>query len=565
MITILFRFLFKNVLIALILLCCFPLFGQSPFWYFDFNNNFTNQSNPQQSLDNYGVEFGIDRFGNSNACAKFHSKNYLKIPNSVNKEVGYPVSLSFWFIYDSTEEYRDGILSTHFEEDNYLGVFIRSLNGKLFVSYGGSRGFTSVENRNSISSKTNIKVKTWYHIAVVIKSENEMDLYINGCKETVKRTGTWYNNIFYKDVAGRIGIVESSVKPHIPLHYLDGRIDDLYMWDRIISEEEIMQLYDDYHSKQGLVEANYSIQCNGKEVEIILDSDYSEVQWSDGQTGNTAVFSEKGEYTVSALFGCHRIEDTFVVSEWTDEPIILTDTLCEGSITILDAGEGSGYQWNTGDRIQKIEVEPEISTIYNVEYTNEQGCEVKKEFRISIDKPLNKLSEITDTLCNFNNSTLVFAKELAQYSVDQEGLIVGDMTPYIMGDSISVLGAPEGTLNSFYIRKSNNACPDDSTSLQIYVKDCFDCEYHIPNIFSPNGDNINDQFKVYSNNNYCLEGLYIKAYDRWGNKVVSDRVLNINTSKTAFSDLSKGAYTYIISGTVGKFKINKYGDLTIVK
>jgi gliding motility-associated-like protein len=55
-------------------------------------------------------------------------------------------------------------------------------------------------------------------------------------------------------------------------------------------------------------------------------------------------------------------------------------------------------------------------------------------------------------------------------------------------------------------------CQFDS-SLRIYIQAL---DFHIPNVFTPNGDGINDYFEVYGDG---IELMQIKVYNRWGNLI----------------------------------------------
>ena len=65
---------------------------------------------------------------------------------------------------------------------------------------------------------------------------------------------------------------------------------------------------------------------------------------------------------------------------------------------------------------------------------------------------------------------------------------------------------------------------------------------YVPNAFSPNNDGVNDDFRIYPNNNIMVEELDFQVFDRWGNMMfdaqswddgwtgnIAGRVVNIGT------------------------------------
>jgi gliding motility-associated-like protein len=77
-----------------------------------------------------------------------------------------------------------------------------------------------------------------------------------------------------------------------------------------------------------------------------------------------------------------------------------------------------------------------------------------------------------------------------------------------------------------------------------------------PNVFTPNGDNVNDNFKVSIRN---IRELQIEIYDRWGNLVSRSQFSGIPSDRTDFAvwdgrgksgqAVDDGVYYYLLQGT----------------
>ncbi|MCS7073552.1 MAG: gliding motility-associated C-terminal domain-containing protein, partial [Bacteroidia bacterium] len=69
----------------------------------------------------------------------------------------------------------------------------------------------------------------------------------------------------------------------------------------------------------------------------------------------------------------------------------------------------------------------------------------------------------------------------------------------------------------------------------------------IPNVFTPNGDGINDEFRILGTNADCMQ--LLEVFDRWGVKIFESRTYQVGWNGTYQGKHSpEGAYVYIISG-----------------
>jgi gliding motility-associated-like protein len=81
----------------------------------------------------------------------------------------------------------------------------------------------------------------------------------------------------------------------------------------------------------------------------------------------------------------------------------------------------------------------------------------------------------------------------------------------------SIIVAQPGTYDVSIIA----SCGEANLSTQILTSDTCD-EHHtffIPNVFSPNGDGINDVFSISAHEAIEIQNLDISIFDRWGNLI----------------------------------------------
>ncbi len=100
--------------------------------------------------------------------------------------------------------------------------------------------------------------------------------------------------------------------------------------------------------------------------------------------------------------------------------------------------------------------------------------------------------------------------------------------------------------------------------IQVTYEDCSECEItFIPNVFSPNYDGINDEFRPFG----CSPSVYeLKIFDRWGQLLfVSNSISDGWDGKLNGQFMNPGVYVYIIDyvNLQGE-KIQKTGDFTLL-
>jgi gliding motility-associated-like protein len=134
------------------------------------------------------------------------------------------------------------------------------------------------------------------------------------------------------------------------------------------------------------------------------------------------------------------------------------------------------------------------------------------------------------------------------YIWERNGVVVGNNSPlyttsggFMMGETITITMV------------SNEVCALPDTVQDFMIIDCPQIE--IPNVFTPNGDGINDLFRV-NLSGRALEGFKIQIYDRWGILMFSSNSINYKWDgrTTSGQEVKDGTYFYVVelNGTVYK-------------
>jgi gliding motility-associated-like protein len=118
----------------------------------------------------------------------------------------------------------------------------------------------------------------------------------------------------------------------------------------------------------------------------------------------------------------------------------------------------------------------------------------------------------------------------------------------------------QGEYTATLIATSANGC-EDSMQYTITVEEYL---FIVPNVFSPNGDGLNDEFKVSLSGYNFVSG---EIYNKWGNKLFNWEDINSGwNGKVKSEDASDGTYLYIviIEDLMGN-KITKNGTLNLFR
>jgi gliding motility-associated-like protein len=112
------------------------------------------------------------------------------------------------------------------------------------------------------------------------------------------------------------------------------------------------------------------------------------------------------------------------------------------------------------------------------------------------------------------------------------------------------------------VEVSNGGCTDSACVTVTVDLSCG--ELFVPNAFSPNNDNQNDELKVLGR---CISEIYFAVYDRWGEKVFETTSQNVGWDGTYRGKVMNSAvFVYYLDATlVTGEQIIKKGNISLVR
>lgn len=205
-------------------------------WHFDQIRDGT--ANDSSKKDNNGKLVNIEqelvkgRFGNA---LMFDGNNWIDVEPARSLRLDQSYSLSVWIKpFDLTQNMERFILDTDFwrSGSRYSLVlhegFVRVMHN--FIEAGGKHAIVQVDYQ-----KAGLSLNRWHHIAAVF-DQAQLRLYVDGELQAVKSYSR--KNRFNKDVSLRIGARTDPPGKEC----FKGLIDDVAIWDRALTVEEIKKI-----------------------------------------------------------------------------------------------------------------------------------------------------------------------------------------------------------------------------------------------------------------------------------------------------------------------------------
>jgi len=160
--------------------------------------------------------------------------DYVDLGNDTSLKPPLPVTLSAWINLSQNDK---TIISLDNCSSTYYGVWMNvNLANQLTIGFGDGSGWGSGSYRRSKEGTTPLNAGTWYHVVAVVGGATDMSLYVNGIDDGGTYSGTG-GTLVYSSGNASIGT------KHYEGICFDGMIDDMRLYNRALSAEEVQALY----------------------------------------------------------------------------------------------------------------------------------------------------------------------------------------------------------------------------------------------------------------------------------------------------------------------------------
>jgi enediyne biosynthesis protein E4 len=205
-------------------------------WY-----NLDGQGNDQSAYNNHGTMFNLissqDRFGNQDGALEFNgSTGYISIPSSTSLESpDSTITMSAWIYmygWSKTGSAFNPVLMKSSEGGNAFQYRLSIGPGSLGVNFN---------NWNTgIGANYDFDFFTWYMVSVTYDADS-LRYYVNG---NLIQTSGFKVKMTVDNRPLEIGRDVPGITEHF-----NGRIDDVRIYNRALTGQEITLLYDNYHQQ----------------------------------------------------------------------------------------------------------------------------------------------------------------------------------------------------------------------------------------------------------------------------------------------------------------------------
>lgn len=317
--------------------------------------------------------------------------------------------------------------------------------------------------------------------------------------------------------------------------------------------------------------------CLGESLSLSARNMADPVFWNTGEEAASISISESGVYTGSVLInGCEVPTDTVEIlfedclacedlrTTIEQELMLGNDTiLCSNDTLLLNIDiPDAVIQWNNGTSSNSLEITGvgqywatisledcvfQTDTI-SVSFTNCDGCD-------ALGEELKNDLRLGDDVLICINDTITASVNIMGAEVRWNTGVTADQI------AINVPGA-------YWAEIGIGGCVFQTDTLQVAVEDCLECNLFIPNVFSPDGDEVNDEFQVFIDESTCrLVEIEMSIFNRWGALVYQSNQNKWNGN--SMNQLAqKGVYIYLIKMTLERegqlIDIQQSGDVLLL-
>ncbi len=269
-------------------------------------------------------------------------------------------------------------------------------------------------------------------------------------------------------------------------------------------------------------------------------------------------------YTVEAVNGSCSISSSTTISVFPTTQVTADDVqICEGeSATLIANGTPSGgnYIWTNanGDIVStnaSLETTAGVTETFIVNYEL-NGC------TSSTSVMVNAFSSASGTI-TANPGTTISSGETV--SLEVNGAPAGSTFVWTTdtGETVSGTNPATSSPSVTTIYTVEITTPEGCTSFATITIEVLFQELLIPNVFTPNGDELNDRFfPVYQDPN--LNIVEFKVYDRWG-ELVHDEIVNGWDGTYSGKKMPADIYVYFLRYEQGGVEYFRKGDVALVR
>lgn len=293
--------------------------------------------------------------------------------------------------------------------------------------------------------------------------------------------------------------------------------------------------------------------------------------------GNPATYMPTGTEVVTvqatSTLGCMASKDLTLVPYTLNVELDAPAILCPGeasiiSITNLDPTQELTYTWSPQSAItgsntgSSINISTDQTTTFMVEIKNMDGCTWMRDAMV-------ETSKFSPAIAITLDPDDILLGESTQLEVNQDPDYSYDWSPSVTLSDPNIynpIATPTDENTTYTVVVTNDLGCTGQASITVTTRQpkCDESDVFVPNMFSPNGDNLNEEFRIESN---FVDEFFITIYNRWGEEVFTSNNQDNSWDGTfKGQELEPDVYGYYLRIVcINGFTYTTKGNVTIVK
>ncbi|MBL0190979.1 MAG: gliding motility-associated C-terminal domain-containing protein [Saprospiraceae bacterium] len=304
------------------------------------------------------------------------------------------------------------------------------------------------------------------------------------------------------------------------------------------------------------------------------------VNWSNGQNSTSLNNLSQGtyRYTVTDGIGCKVVDSISLIAPLPINFNINIDSITcltrTGTIRVTSITNGTPpykYSFPAGQPFTNFNGSLSLNNLspgtHILTIQDERGCQIRDTVvfdsvsGLTVDLPdlvEIELGESVQLIAITNKPT----SQISQWNWSSG--------PKIFNNNSDILIDTPKISGTYRVRVTDLMGCTSEDLVNVIVKK--NIKIYIPNAFSPNGDGINDVFRIYSDDLKIEKVNYLRIFDRWGNMVHEEKDFTINGTQKGWNGTFKllhmkpAVFVYsteitLLDGSI----IKKTGDVTLVE
>ena len=230
--------------------------------YYPFNGNANDESGNGNHGTVNGATLTSDRDGNENSSYLFDNSN-ISIENQFYNNGYETYTINIWFLTNSPSKKMQCLLNTTphdgegigYNHENALNTFSHGKNSNV------SQHLWDIFSSNPFGFQ--VQQNMWYMITIV-KNSGNYSYYLNKSLDKTSTTSLTAEN-------QNTGLIFGSTS--LGSEFLSGKLDDIGIWNRVLSEQEIQNLYT---SSSGDILLNGTVSAENNQIKNVADPTHSQ-------------------------------------------------------------------------------------------------------------------------------------------------------------------------------------------------------------------------------------------------------------------------------------------------